>query len=80
MIGFARLDVVLPHLRVVTHPVGIAADVDDVAVMQDAVDESRGHHFVAKHSARRLVAARLRHISGTSLGARRYLTTDLLKD
>ena len=34
-----------------THSVGVASDVDDVAVVQDAVDERGSHHLVSKHLA-----------------------------
>lgn len=36
--------------------------------------------FPDGNSALMLVAARLRHIAGTTWGTRRYLNTDLLKD
>ena len=32
-------------------PVAVAADVDDVAVVQQPVDERRGRHLVAEHAA-----------------------------
>ncbi len=32
-----------------SHPVAVAPDVDDVAMVQQAVDESRGHHLDAEH-------------------------------
>ena len=38
-----------PEILVSTHPVVVAADIDDVAVVQQAVDERRGHHLVAEH-------------------------------
>ena len=31
------------------HPVAVAADVDDVAVVQQPIDQRRGHHLVAEH-------------------------------
>ena len=39
-----------PYLGVLAHAVGVAADVDDMAVMQDAIDESGSHHLVAERS------------------------------
>ena len=39
------------EFAVITHPVAVAPDVDDVAVMDDAVDESSGHDFVAENSS-----------------------------
>jgi hypothetical protein len=41
----------LPEFSVLTHTVGIATDVYDVTVVQDAVDESCRYHLVAKHLA-----------------------------
>ena len=35
----------------VAHPVAVAADVDDVAVVQETVDEGGCHDFVAQHAA-----------------------------
>ena len=39
------------ELGVLTHPVAVAADVDDVAVMQQPVDECCGHDLVAQDLA-----------------------------
>jgi hypothetical protein len=39
----------LPELGVLAHAIRVAADVHDVAVMQDAVYESRRHHLVAEN-------------------------------
>ncbi len=36
---------------VMTHPEAVASDVDDVAVMDEAVDECSGHDFVAQDFA-----------------------------
>ena len=36
---------------VMTHPVAVAADIDDVTVVQESVDERRGHNFVAQDLA-----------------------------
>ena len=33
------------------HPVAVPADVDDVAVMQHAVDQRRGHDLVAESAS-----------------------------
>ena len=33
------------------HPVAVAADVDDVAVVEEPVDQRRRHHVVAEHAA-----------------------------
>ena len=35
----------------ILHPVAVASDVDDMAVVHKAVDESRRHHLVAQHAA-----------------------------
>ena len=45
-----------PELLVLAHSVAVAADVDDVAVVQQPVDERGGHDFVAEHGARLLEA------------------------
>ena len=37
----------LPQLGVLAHAVAVAADVDDVAVVKDSVDERRRHDVVA---------------------------------
>ena len=34
----------------ILHPVAVAPDVDDVAVVHKAVDESRRHDLVAEHA------------------------------
>ena len=34
-----------------SHPVAVAPDVDDVAVVQQAVDESCGHDLVPEHAS-----------------------------
>ena len=48
------------------HPVAVAADVDDVAVVQEAVDQPGGHHLVAEHTAPFLEAlVRSEHRRGT---------------
>ena len=41
----------LEQVLVIPHPVGVPADVDDVAAVDQAVDESRRHHLVAEHAA-----------------------------
>ncbi len=41
----------LPKLCMLAHSVGVATDVDDMAVVQDAVDERRGHHLITEHLA-----------------------------
>ncbi len=41
----------LGEFGVVTHPVAGAADVNDVAVMDEAIDECSGHDVVAKDFA-----------------------------
>jgi hypothetical protein len=41
----------VPELGVVPHAIAVAADVDDVAVMQEAVDERGGHDVVAEDLA-----------------------------
>ena len=33
------------------HAVAVAADVDDVTVVQQAIDQRRGHHLIAQHLA-----------------------------
>ena len=38
----------LPQLGVLAHAVAVAADVDDVAVVKDSVDERRRHDVVAR--------------------------------
>ena len=52
-LSMARLVGRGPHeVAVLAHPVAVAADVDDVAVVvQQAVDESRGHDLVAEDAA-----------------------------
>ena len=40
-----------PEILMGTHPVAVAPDVDDVAVVQQPIDERRGHHLVAEHLA-----------------------------
>ena len=54
---------------VVTHPVAVAADVDDVAVMDEAVDECSGHDFVAQDFAPLLEAVVGREDRGGELVA-----------
>ena len=39
------------ELGVVPHPAAVAADVDDVTVMDEPVDQRRRHHLVAKDLA-----------------------------
>ena len=39
------------EVLVLPHPVTVAADVDDVAVVQQTVDEGRCHDFVGQHTA-----------------------------
>ena len=34
----------------VTHSEGVAADVHDVAVVHDSIDERRGHDFVSQYA------------------------------
>ena len=41
----------LGKLGVLAHPVAIAADVDDVAMVQESVDERGGHDFVTQDFA-----------------------------
>ena len=41
----------LPELGVLAHAVAVAADVDEVAVVQEPVDERRGHDLVAEDLA-----------------------------
>jgi len=41
----------LPEIGVLTHPEAVAPDVDDVAVVQEAIDKSGGHDFVAEDLA-----------------------------
>ncbi len=40
-----------PQFGVLSHAVTVSSDVDEVAVVQNAVDESGGHDFVAKDLA-----------------------------
>ena len=53
--GSRRASVVIPpgaqQILVLPHAKAVAADVDDVAVVQETVDERRGHHLVAEHPA-----------------------------
>ena len=37
------------QVPVFSHPVAVAPDVDDMAMVQQAVDESRRHYLVAEH-------------------------------
>ena len=39
------------ELGVLAHAIAVGKDVHEVAVMQDSVDEDRGHDVVAKHLA-----------------------------
>ena len=41
----------LPEVGVLTHAEAVAADVDDVAMVQEPVDQRSGHDFVAKDLA-----------------------------
>ena len=41
----------LGEVGVLAHPVAAAADVDDMAVMQQAIDERSGHDLVAQDLA-----------------------------
>ena len=50
------------------HPVSVAADVDDVAVVREAVDERRGHDLVAEHAAP-LLEAPLLEVSTVDVSA-----------
>ena len=45
----------LGEVGVLAHPVAAAADVDDMAVMQQAIDERSGHDLVAQDLAPLLV-------------------------
>ena len=49
------------------HPVAVAPDVDDVPVVEDAVDQRRRHHFVAEHAAPLLEALVRRQNRGVAL-------------
>ena len=44
------------ELGVLPETVAVAADVDDVTVMHQAIDERGGHHFIAKDFAPRFEA------------------------
>src|SRR5512134_1017975 len=44
-------DFIANGLVVSPHPIAVAADVDQGAMMQDAVDERRRHHVIAEHLA-----------------------------
>jgi len=46
----------IPELSVVSHQVAVPTDVDDVAVVDQPVDESGRHHVIAKDLAPRLEA------------------------
>src|SRR5690606_40246716 len=41
----------LPEIGMSTHAEAVAADVDDVAVMEEPVDQRRGHDFIAEDFA-----------------------------
>ena len=41
----------LQQVLMIPHRVAVAPDVDDVAVVYETVDESGGHHLVAKHTS-----------------------------
>ena len=47
----ASIQACLQQGLMIPHPVGVPADVDDVAVVHQPVDESRCHDFVAEHAA-----------------------------
>jgi len=60
----------LPKLGVMPHPIAVAADVDDVTVMEDPVNQSRGHDFVAEDVAPLLEAlVRSEHSRGVFVTA-----------
>ena len=39
------------ELGVFAHPVAIAADIDEMAVVQHSIDKSRSHDVITKHLA-----------------------------
>ena len=41
----------LQQVLMIPHSIAVPSDVDDVAVMDQPVDEGGGHHFVAEHAA-----------------------------
>jgi hypothetical protein len=45
-----------PELGGLSHPIAVVPDVDDVAVVEKPVDESRGHDLVSEDLARILEA------------------------
>lgn len=82
-----------PQISVVPHSEAVAADVDNVAVVEQSVDQRRGHHFIAEdvapflkalvtgqHRRRMFVAAahELKEVHGP--GARDRQVADLVDD
>ena len=59
----------LGELGVLPHPVAVAADVDDVTVVQEPVDERCSHDFVAQDLAPLLKALIGREYGGRVLVA-----------
>ena len=41
----------LPEFPMMPHAIAVAPDVDDMTVMEQAVDERRGHHVIAEDPA-----------------------------
>ena len=41
----------LPEVGMLAHPIAVAADIDQVAVMQDAIDQGCGHDIVSQDLA-----------------------------
>lgn len=60
----------------VAHPVAVAADVDDMAVVHEAVDERSGHDFIAQYIAPFLEA----FVGGEDRGGMLVATVDELED
>ena len=57
----------LGEVGVLTHPVAVAVDVDDMAVVQQAIDERSSHDLVAQDLAPLLEALVGRQHSGYAL-------------
>ena len=39
----------MPKVRVFAHSIAVAADINDVTMMHESIDESGSHHFIAEH-------------------------------
>ena len=74
----------IAHLAVLAQPVAVAADLHDMTVMQDAIDEDGGHQLAVDHpcaprsfrSASSERGVRRGALASGAIGTRRPLTRD----